>query len=123
MIERDMNDGYRTLSRWIDRDAFFRPPFGEITLWTWLTIRRQGVRVAWWTINAHDIKGSGQYTKYEKSILQKLNHDGGGVILLHCHDRSEEHTEYVLKITEQLLLAAKKHGLQVCTVSELFGSS
>jgi len=119
-ITSDMNSGYRTLSRWIDKDALFRPPYGKITLWTWLAIRKRGGHIALWTIYSGDVEGTSQYAH---SVPPKLVRDGGGVVLLHCDDRGEEHADYVLKLTEQLLITAREHNLKTCTVSKLFDVS
>jgi len=120
MAVKDMNNGYRTLSRWIDRDALFRPPYGKLTLWTWLAIRRRRAHVAWWTLYSGDVQS---LPRHAQSVPSRLVRDGGGVVLLHCDDRDEVHADYVLNLTEQLLVTAREHNLQTCTVSELLGES
>ncbi len=116
---RDMEEGYESLSEWIEPDASFRPPFGKLTTWTWLASRRRSAPLSFWTLDGGDTYDT---LPDPAPIVQHMIDDGGAVVLLHSHDRGDDRHRYVLNITEQLLTAARTHGLQTCTMSELLNA-
>ncbi len=118
---RDIEAGYRAVAHWVKPDGMFRPPRGRLTLWTWLALRYRSRRPIWWTIDSHD--SSRQWPSAETIVNQVLDHHGA-VVLMHDCDRhhNREAGEYVLELTEQLLVAAKSSNLVVCTVSELLAA-
>lgn len=113
---RDVNDGYRRMKRWMRTDAPFRPPFGKLVTWTWLTSLRRGAPVSWWT---HDGGDTWPVLPDPSVIAQEITSAPGAVVLLHSHDRGADRQAYVLALTERLLVAAKTRGWETCTVSEL----
>jgi peptidoglycan-N-acetylglucosamine deacetylase len=113
---RDVHQGYATLSRWMQGNAPFRPPFGKLTTWSMLTARRRGAAICFWT---HDGGDTWPTLPDPWTISQSVVASRGGVVLLHSHDRGQERERYVLAVTEQILLAARDHGLRVCTMSEI----
>jgi peptidoglycan-N-acetylglucosamine deacetylase len=94
----------------------FRPPFGHLTLWTWLAASIRGAKLCWWTIDSGDTHST---LPDPASIARQIVEAGGGVVLLHSHDRGEDRQRHVLAVTDRLLRAARLHGLRVCTMSEL----
>jgi peptidoglycan/xylan/chitin deacetylase (PgdA/CDA1 family) len=115
---REIDEGYRTLAPWMPGNAPFRPPFGKMTLWTWLAARRRGAPVYWWTADGGDTH---ETVPPMENVAARLERDGGGVVLLHSHDRGEDRSAYVLALTDRLLNLARSRQWTVCTVSELFG--
>jgi peptidoglycan-N-acetylglucosamine deacetylase len=115
---RDIGRGYETLSSWIGPDAVFRPPYGKMTWWTWMALKRRGAPIAFWTIDSGD---TWQTPPDPQSIADRAVRDGGGVVLLHDFDRGPERERFVLRTTELLLATARREGLTVCTFSDLIG--
>jgi len=114
----DLEQGYRSMAQWLPANASFRPPFGKLTLWSWLAAKRRGAPLSWWT---HDGGDTHQQLPDPAAVARSIINDGGGVVLLHSHDRGPERQEYVLNITEQLLIGAKEKGLTLCTMQDLVG--
>ncbi|MHC4470420.1 MAG: polysaccharide deacetylase family protein [Planctomycetota bacterium] len=114
---RELDDGYDRLTRWIEPDAPFRPPFGRLTTWTWLAARRRGARVSWWTVDSGD---SFPAPPDPESVTRRVVDEGGAVVLMHCHDRADVHNEYMLDLTARLIEAARRNGLEICTHAQLF---
>ncbi|MBI1849672.1 MAG: polysaccharide deacetylase family protein [Planctomycetes bacterium] len=116
----DIDAGYRTLSRWIFDDALFRPAYGKLSFATWLVVRRRGAAIGWWTIDSgdtHSVEPSPQ------QAIDQLKRDGGGVVLLHDFDRSPKRAAFVLQTTELLLRTAKREGLMVRRLGDVFADS
>ena len=113
---RDVHQGYQTMSRWMPGDAPFRPPFGKLITWTWLAARRRRAPLSFWT---HDGGDTWPALPDPQAVAQTVERDGGGVVLLHSHDRGEDRQRYVLAVTECLLKTARARGWRVCTMSEI----
>lgn len=106
---RDAREGLETLRPWLGARPLFRPPFGKLDLATWLQLTRRGVRLGWWTLDSGDTAGA-----YDPEPIVRMVLDAGGaVVLLHDFDGRPERSEYVLAVTERLLVAARQHGLRV----------
>lgn len=116
---QDSGRAYRTLGRWIDPGAAYRPPFGKISLPTWLRMRSRGRRVDWWTVAALDTLDTfPDAKKFAEEIL-----DGGGpVVLMHCHHAEPHRRAFVLALTRELAIGAKSRGIRLVTMSELEAS-
>lgn len=117
---RDVHQGYETLSRWIAGNALFRPPFGKMTTWSFRAATRRGAATCFWT---HDGGDTWPTLPNPLAIVQSVVQSGGGVVLLHSHDRGQDRQQYVLEVTDQLLDAARQHGLPVCIMSEILDAS
>lgn len=120
LAARDVGEGARALSRWLPGGGLFRPPFGKLTTWSWLASRRVGSPLSFWTCDGGDTWPT---LPDPRAIADRLAADGGGVVLLHSHDRGEERQRYVLAVTECLLQVAHKNGLRVCTMSEMLNDA
>ena len=115
---KDIDQGYQSLSRWVPQDGRFRPPFGKLTLLTWAKIKQRRAPLGWWTVCCGD---DAEVLPDTNTAVRKTKRDGGGVVLLHDFDRSQERAEFMLESTSKLLDAATDHGWTVRTLSELCG--
>ena len=98
-----------------------RPPYGKMTLATWLACLLRGRRIAWWTIDSGDTWPTlPDPAAMAKSVIDA----GGGVVLLHDFDR-EGHADqgarqqYVLDVTREILAAGSRAGFTFCRYSDL----
>ena len=112
----DIRAGYEGLSRWIQRDAIFRPPHGKMTLPTYWELHRRGAPVWWWTLDSCDTT---QTLPAPNQVADRLRRDNGGIVLMHDLDRGDHRRDFVLKATEALLEVARQEFLKVITLSEL----
>lgn len=123
---QDAIAGYRSMSNWIASSAPFRPPFGKLTTWSWLAAARRNAPLSFWT---HDGCDTHPTLPNPAQVAQRIigserdnsahHMEKGAVVLLHSHDRGKDREQYVLDVTEQLLIAAKEHRLKVCTMADL----
>jgi peptidoglycan/xylan/chitin deacetylase (PgdA/CDA1 family) len=113
----DIHQGYDVLRTWIKPDAIFRPPYGKLTLPTWLALRRRRASVGWWTITGGDVRRT---LPAPDRAAQRARRDNGGVVLLHDFHRAGARAEFVLDATQHLLDAANRCRWTVRTLSEVF---
>ena len=116
----DIDDGYQSLSRWVAHDGRFRPPFGKMTLLTWARIKGRRAPLGWWTISSGD---DAEILPETNTAAISAKREGGGVVLLHDFDRSNERGEFMLESTSKLLDAANEHDWTVRTLNELTGEN
>lgn len=93
----------------------YRPPFGKLTVFAWMALRRAGMRLGWWT---HDSRDSHGTRLRPDELAEAVVRDGGGVVLMHDFEKPG-HTEYALETTDALLRAAAREGITVCTLGGL----
>lgn len=117
---RDAAQGYRSMAGWLKTNAAFRPPFGKLTTWSWLVAKRRGARISWWTVDGGDTHA---VLPDPDTVAQQIIDDGGGVVLLHSHDRGDDRHRYVLALSERLLQTARDQDLKVCTMEQLLEST
>lgn len=130
---RDACHGYQTMSRWMPGlpgtpfgkhrewgPLMFRPPFGELTTWIALAARQRGWPLAFWTCDGADTWDT---LPDPDTVVRQIADAGGGVVLLHSHDRGEERQRYVLAVTERLLQTARERSMRVCTMSEILDAT
>lgn len=112
----DIDAGYQTLGRWVEKDGLFRPPHGKMTLATWAAVRRRRAPIGWWTIVAGDVE---EELPDSDLAVEQARRCGGGVVLLHDFDREPERADFVLKSTTKLLDAVQQEGWTIRTLGEL----
>ncbi|MEM7157353.1 MAG: polysaccharide deacetylase family protein [Myxococcota bacterium] len=111
----DLRRGHAALAPWQGEGALYRPPFGKLTVPAWLAVKRQGMRLGWWTHDSRDSHG----TRVEPDDLaQSIVDDGGGVVLMHDFEKPG-HTDYAVAATDALLARAKAEGITVLTQGQL----
>ena len=119
-VYRDIDQGL-SLVRKLNAAPFFRPPHGKITLATLLQVWMNKCRLAWWTIDSSDTWAT---PKSVEAVLDEIRRQGGGVILLHDHDRSShpEREAYVLDLTRAILEMARNERFRVCKLSAVYNA-
>jgi peptidoglycan-N-acetylglucosamine deacetylase len=113
---RDIKGGYAALARWLPADGIYRPPYGKISLATWLSLRRRHARTVLWTADCGDTHA---VLPPADAVIEEVHKAGGGVILLHDFDRATERVDYVLQVTGALLDLAQREGMTVRKLGEL----
>ena len=112
----DINSGYESLKPWVTSKGMYRPPYGKITLPTYMTLRRRGAAIGWWTIDAGDTHNT---LPTPNDVADRLLRDGGGIVLMHDLARSLERDDFVLQTTALLLDIAKREAFKIRRMSEL----
>lgn len=111
----DIGAGYERLAPWIQPDTMFRPPYGKMTLPTFLATRRRNAPVWWWTIDSGDTHKN---PPNSSQVVDSLRRAGGGIVLLH-DTGSQQKKKFVLQVTDDLLQVAASDGFKVVTLGEL----
>jgi peptidoglycan/xylan/chitin deacetylase (PgdA/CDA1 family) len=97
---------------------YFRAPHGKLTLGSWIQVWIHGYRQAWWTIDSTD---TWERPRGVEEVLHEVRVQGGGVILMHDHDRPTKpgHEQFVLDLTRGLLDLAENQGFRICKLGEV----
>lgn len=114
---KDIDAGYKFLSRWISSSTMFRPPHGKLTLFTFLSIRRRHAPIAWWTIDSGDTHRT---MPSITEVARRVHAHGGGIVLMHDLDRTQARNRFVLELTASLLDVAECDGIQIIPLQELY---
>ena len=112
----DINRGYKQLSRWIGSNGMFRPPHGKMTLPTYWSIRQRRSPVWWWTVDSGDTHAA---LPTASQVVDRLQQDGGGIVLMHDLARTQSRDEFVLETTSAILDFAERESFQIKRLSEL----
>ncbi len=98
------------LAPWVPPAGIFRPPYGKRSAASALALRRRGAPLGWWTVDS----GNGLLQPPDLgAVLARVDHSGGGVVLLHDFDRGpgqRDREDYVLRATAALLDLAERRG-------------
>jgi peptidoglycan/xylan/chitin deacetylase (PgdA/CDA1 family) len=118
-VYEDIHRGIESISH-LSSSRLFRPPYGKLTLATLAQIWARRCSIAWWTIDSSD---TWPETVPASRILERIERDGGGVILMHDHDRlkDQEREAYVIELTRSVLEFSRTGGFNVCRMSEVMG--
>jgi peptidoglycan/xylan/chitin deacetylase (PgdA/CDA1 family) len=119
-VKSDIQAGFK-VCRQFSSSNLFRPPYGKITLATLLQTWITQQKLAWWTIDSTDTWTNP--LPIEKTI-ERVKNEGGGVILMHDHDRknAREH-DYVIKLTLRLIQLAHDEGYDILMLQDVPGCS
>lgn len=121
-VASDIERGFVSLEPWLSPSGLFRPPYGKMTPMTWLQVRRRGARLAWWTLDSGDTHSV--LPGVEKIAQQAA---GGAVVLMHDFDREgadrDARQAFVLDLTEQLILRARREGHEIVTFGRLLDAA
>lgn len=112
----DLREGFRAVAPWLSHPPIFRPPYGKLSLFTWLTVVLSGWRIGWWTHVSGDTQSE---LPLVEEVIQRVISDGGGVVLMHDFERVSERADFVLALTRALLRVARKEKLNVVTLGQV----
>jgi peptidoglycan-N-acetylglucosamine deacetylase len=115
-VKSDIQAGFQ-ICQSISSSNLFRPPYGKITLATLLQTWITHKKLAWWTIDSTDTCTN--RLPIEKTV-DRVKNEGGGVILMHDHDRKDasEH-DYVINLTLSLIQLARDEGYNIHTLQDM----
>ena len=115
-VSSDIQAGFQ-ICKSISSSYLFRPPFGKITLATLLQTWIAHEKLAWWTIDSTDTWTNPLPIE---NTIDRVRKEGGGVILMHDHDRSDANKhEYVIDLTLRLIQFAHDEGYNILTFQDL----
>jgi peptidoglycan/xylan/chitin deacetylase (PgdA/CDA1 family) len=115
-VKNDIQAGFQ-ICKTISSSSLFRPPYGKITLATLLQTWIAHRKLAWWTIDSTDTWANP--LPVEK-IVERVKSEGGGVILMHDHDRKDASAhDYVINLTLRLIQLARNEGYNIFTLQDV----
>jgi len=114
----DVDQGFRSLDRWVAADGLFRPPHGKLDLLTWLATLRRRAKLAWWTFDTGD---TWLNLPAVDEVVEGVASADGGVILMHDADRGEERSRFVVDLTRRLCAHAADAGMSVAPLGSVLG--
>ncbi|MEN8140589.1 MAG: polysaccharide deacetylase family protein [Thermodesulfobacteriota bacterium] len=117
----DLREGHESLAPEMSDAPIFRPPYGKLTIFQWLEMRRRGMRAGWWTIALGDTCQKAVRPRVA-ALVKGVEQMGGGIVLLHDYDRKAalvDQEEYVLAATRQLIEMARHTGMEVLPLGVL----
>lgn len=115
-VKNDIQAGFKICNS-ISSSNFFRPPYGKITLATLLQAWIAQQKLAWWTIDSTDTWINPLPIEM---IVDRVKIEGGGVILMHDHDRKDSRAhEYVINLTLALIKLARDDGYKILTLRDM----
>lgn len=121
LIWQDLQRGFSFFARHGLRCGSFRPPYGRVTCSTIVQCRAASKPIVLWTVDSGDRLS---VMPCVEDLVAKVDAAGGGVVLLHSHDRDDSANgrqveEYVLDATRALLALAERREFEVVTVADL----
>lgn len=115
-VKSDIQAGFQVCKA-ISSSNLFRPPFGKLTLATLLQTWIKHQRLAWWTIDSTDTRTT---TLPIENTVNRIRNEGGGVILMHDHDRKDASAhDFVINLTLRLIKLARDEGYNLCTLQDI----
>lgn len=112
----DVERGFRSLAKWATEKSPFRPPYGKLSLSSFLAARRRGAPIVWWTDDSRD---SWAKQPEPEAVVQRILERRGGVLLLHDQEHDQCRQEYVLQVTRLLIDSASAYDLRLCRLADL----
>jgi peptidoglycan-N-acetylglucosamine deacetylase len=113
----DINAGYQRLSPWVPDNGMFRPPYGKMTLPTYMAVLNRRALISWWTLESGDTRTP---LARPQEVVEHVVREGGGIVLMHDLDRSPERNGFVLETTNLLLRTAETESITVKRISEIY---
>ena len=83
-------------------------------------LARRRAPIGWWTLDSGD---TWPVRPRRHEIVRSVRDNGGGVVLLHDFERTgadrDAVHDYVLGLTEELILEAERENIRTCPLGEL----
>ncbi len=121
---QDLRAGRKTLDRLGIPAGSFRPPYGKVTLASWLAAWLSGQMLAFWTLDTRD---SWEHPRPIAEVLARLEAQGGGVVLMHdCDDPPRAgpgHGTHIQAMTMAILDLAGRKGFALLRFCDLQGEN
>lgn len=115
-VKNDIQAGFQ-ICKALSASNLFRPPYGKITLATLLQTWLAHKKLAWWTIDSTDTWANP--LPIEK-IVDRVKNEGGGVILMHDHDRKDASAhDYVINLTLSLIKLARAEDYSILLLQDV----
>ena len=118
---RDSNEGLSMLSKVLDcpsTDIIFRPPYNRLNLFSWLALVFRGIRIGSFTQDTYDTWPNDEVSP--NMVLNVLRNRGGGVVLLHDHERTKQGAAGEMLRHLDALPELRKEGYRFVSYHELF---
>lgn len=94
----------------------YRPPYGRMTFRAWWRQRRRNRPILLWTHDAGDLLRS---RTDPITFAEQIARDGGGVVLMHGHDRRDgSGHDHVLAATRAVVAVAAREGIPILTAGD-----
>jgi len=119
-VFRDVEQGLAAAGK-LGATSLFRPPHGKITLASILQVLIRKLTLAWWTIDSSDTWVNPIPVE---QIIDQIRREGGGVILMHDHERvnDPERKDYVITLTKMIIRFARTEGYKIVPFGELYSA-
>jgi hypothetical protein len=72
--------------------------------------------VWWWTVDSGDTRG---VLPTPSQVADRVRREGGGIVLMHDLDRTQNRNDFVLELTAALLDVARQESFKVTRLGEL----
>lgn len=121
---RDLARGIATVARLGGDARLYRPPYGKLTLATWVQCHLRAQRLGWWTVDSKDTEDGPDRRRID-DILAQLDTRGGGVVLAHDFDRADDatnpdsHADYVVDLTRRVISFAREKDYRILPLRDL----
>lgn len=99
----------------------FRPPYGKLSLAGLVQAYVSRTRLCWWTLDTKDT----MRRLPADEVLQRLEREGGGVVLMHDLDRHDgvedelSHSDYVIDLIDKIASFSRERGYRIVTFADL----
>ena len=116
----DSMEGIETLSQVLEcprTDIVFRPPYHRLNLFSWLSLLFRGIRIGSFTQDTYDTWPNDDVSP--NMVINLLRNRGGGVVLLHDHERTKQGAAGEMLGHLDALLELRKEGYRFVTYDEL----
>ena len=118
----DIKNGWDAINNVLSdnkKQVAYRPPCGKLNLLTFAYLMLKKIPIVFWTVDCLDTRP--EDIRDLKCAAQRIQTDGGGIVLFHDFDRATASTDdYVLDSLKAVIDTAKKINLKFVTIESLF---
>lgn len=114
----EVREGARVIMEVIgERPRFFRPPFGEMNLFSYWAAACLKERCVLWSIAAKDWQRGRSAAWITRGVTSRLR--GGAIVLLHDSGGAEGAPEAMLQALPDIICETKRQGFQLVSLSQM----